>query len=341
MKRIWLCILVLILVLALCGCKSSEVKNVEAMIDAIGTVDEDSIDEIEEAMEAYDDLSEEDKEKVENYADLTGAYDDWLELLIMGEWVDEPFYFYDIEEMYNTVTVTLNEDMTADGEYLFGDWRVEDGELIIDDGEGEYMYSIYLDGDEVYIGSVSYKMMPREKYTALLDDMFVTVELTPENIADYCRIIIFTETEKDAFGAVTGDTNTFATLESTVFKDGLLYMECSDDLAIELLLPEHKSSFTSDGKRWYDSTEEASSQIIQYCPYGGWGSLLGYESKDGYASVHEITADQITFGRVSGKITFIRGDYVKEITNDSTSRVLVLHNGEEIYAGSWTEGINY
>ena len=335
--------LVLMLVLALCGCKSKEVKNVEAMIDAIGTVDEDSIGEIEEAMEAYDDLSEEDKAKVENYADLTSAHDDWLELLVMGAWVDESTYYYDLEEMYKRVTVTLNEDMTADGEYIFGDWRVEDGKILIDNGEVEYMYHIYQEDDEVCIGSINSKMIRKEKHTALLDAMFVTVELTEENIADYCQLIKYKENEKDAFGTETGNTTTYLRLESTVFEDGLVYYRSSDDLAVELLIPKHKVKYTTNGKKWYSYSKDASSEAIQYGLYDAWGIYLGYEYATGQASEDQIDLEKISFGRVKGKVTFIRGEFIKEIKCDDngTSRLLVLHDGTELYSGTWKEGMNY
>lgn len=68
-----------------CG-KSEEVKNVQELIAGIGEVGEDSSEKIEEAKKAYDALSDEDKEKVNNYDKLekaeeqqsviTGANDD-------------------------------------------------------------------------------------------------------------------------------------------------------------------------------------------------------------------------------------------------------------------------
>lgn len=121
MKRVLILTLALVLVLALCGCgKSEAVKNVESMITGIGTVTAESLKSIDAAMDAYEALTEEEKAKVENYAALTAALDDCLELNLVGPWVYEPTYFYNVEEMYDKTDMTLNADMTATGEYTSG-----------------------------------------------------------------------------------------------------------------------------------------------------------------------------------------------------------------------------
>lgn len=74
MKKILSLILAFAMCLSLCACgKSEEVKAVEEMITAIGTVSTESCDAITAAEEAYSALSPEDKEKVENYTVLTNA----------------------------------------------------------------------------------------------------------------------------------------------------------------------------------------------------------------------------------------------------------------------------
>lgn len=75
MRRKIAAVLVLLLVLSLCACKSKEVKNAEALIAAIGEVSLESGDAIAAAQSAYDALSGEDKADVENSADLTAALD--------------------------------------------------------------------------------------------------------------------------------------------------------------------------------------------------------------------------------------------------------------------------
>ncbi|MGM9549139.1 MAG: hypothetical protein ACI3V5_04775 [Faecousia sp.] len=342
MKKTCTWILTVLVALALCGCgKSEAVKKVEAMIDAIGTVTVESQTAIDSAMEAYNALTEEEAAKVENYGVLKESADDCLELRLIGKWVYEPTYFYNVEEMYDKVTLSLNEDMTADGEHVSGKWRVEGSELMINNGESDYLYHIYREGGKLAIGSINSKMMRVEDYNALLDEMFVIVELTPENVADYCRCTIYTEIEKDAFGTLTGDTRTYATLESTVYDDGLIYLDGSDDLAIELLVPEHQYQWRS-GQRWRTRTSDAEEGVVKRIPYGSWGVSLGSLNVDSdYEAIHEITAEEISFGRVMGKITYIRSEYVETIKEDDGSRIIVLKTGEEIHAGTWKEGLTY
>lgn len=74
MKRILSFILILAICLSLCACgKSEEVKSVEEMISSIGEISIDSTDLINDARDAYNALSDEDKEKVENASILREA----------------------------------------------------------------------------------------------------------------------------------------------------------------------------------------------------------------------------------------------------------------------------
>lgn len=73
MKKICSVFLVIVLLLSLCGCQSEEAKNVQTMIDAIGTVTADSDSAIAAAEAAYAALSDKDKETVENYGLLAEA----------------------------------------------------------------------------------------------------------------------------------------------------------------------------------------------------------------------------------------------------------------------------
>lgn len=72
MKKIVALLLALVMVFALCGCgKSKEVKNVETQIESIAKIalpDEEG--KIKAVREAYDALTDEEKETVENYAVL-------------------------------------------------------------------------------------------------------------------------------------------------------------------------------------------------------------------------------------------------------------------------------
>jgi len=70
-KRILLIIIVTIFLLT--ACKSSEVKSVEQQISSIGKVTEESDIQIQDVRQAYEDLSDEDKEDVSNYSVLEEA----------------------------------------------------------------------------------------------------------------------------------------------------------------------------------------------------------------------------------------------------------------------------
>lgn len=73
MKRLFAALLVLVMVLSLCACKSEEAKNVEALIDAIGNVSLDCESDLIAAENAYNALNEEDKASIENYDVLVAA----------------------------------------------------------------------------------------------------------------------------------------------------------------------------------------------------------------------------------------------------------------------------
>ena len=74
MKKALSLILALVLCLSLCACgKSEEAQSVDDLILAIGDVTIDSKDAIAVADDAYNALSEKDKEAVEHYAELTEA----------------------------------------------------------------------------------------------------------------------------------------------------------------------------------------------------------------------------------------------------------------------------
>ena len=345
MKKVLSLLFVLLLCLSLCACgKSEEVKNVEAMIKAVGTVTPENLEEAYAAMTAYDALSHEDAEKVKNYEKMASQLDAYLTEQVVGAWVYEPKYFYNVEEMYEKVDLTLNADGSAVGSHVTGPWRVENGVVKVDSGKSDYWYYTFYDNGKLRLGSTNSKMIPTEEYTALLDDMFVIVEINENNVADYCEVVIYTEIDEDDFGVITGDTSTYATLVSKVYDDGLYYLDGSDDLAIELLIPEHTYQYQSHGRAWRTQTDKADEQVIKHTPFGSHGYSLGHKSVDSeYEAVHDITADQISFGRVTGKITFIRSEYVQELKKDPehTSRVLVLYNGEEMNAGTWREGLNF
>lgn len=76
MKKIISLVLALVMCLSLCACgKSEEVKAVEEKIASIGEVSIDKADIIQEVNQAYEALSDKDKEKVENFDILQKSTD--------------------------------------------------------------------------------------------------------------------------------------------------------------------------------------------------------------------------------------------------------------------------
>ena len=105
MKKIAALLLVLSMCFTLTACGDSEErKATRELITAIGEVSLGSEDAIIAAENAYSALTEEDKAKVENYADLTAAREKFEILGFVGEWTD----IYG----YGQYTVTLKEDGT-------------------------------------------------------------------------------------------------------------------------------------------------------------------------------------------------------------------------------------
>lgn len=96
MKKIIAILLAVILLLSLCACgKSKEAQAVDDLIMAIGEVSLDSAEEIESAENAYNALSEKDRENVENYAILETSRETLDNLKELQETVDTTFELID------------------------------------------------------------------------------------------------------------------------------------------------------------------------------------------------------------------------------------------------------
>lgn len=82
MKKTIALTMTLMLCLSLCSCKSKEAKAVDELILAIGTVNSESLDPIVSAKQSYENLSESDKEDVEQYDVLLAAEAEFAEQII-------------------------------------------------------------------------------------------------------------------------------------------------------------------------------------------------------------------------------------------------------------------
>lgn len=79
MKKRIAVFLAALMLLSLCGCKSTAAKETDELILKIGEVTASSTDEVERAQGAYDALSDKEKTQVENYALLEQAQKDLAE----------------------------------------------------------------------------------------------------------------------------------------------------------------------------------------------------------------------------------------------------------------------
>ena len=342
MRKISMMCVVLLLAAVLAGCgKSEAVKNVEGMIEQLGEVTVESMAAIDTAIAAYDALTEEEKAKVENYAALTSARDNCLALQINGEWGYELTHFHDVPNMYNKVDLTLNADGTAFGAGFQGDmnWSVSNMLLVLSDGTLEYQMKL-VPGENGYMieDAMGSKMNRVADNNAILDEMFTIVELNEENILDYAEIAIATDEEIDGFGEYTGNTTNYSTLKSTVFDDGLMCFDVSEDIVVEMHIPAHKVKWT-DGRFKSTYTYEEEAVQMQYVLYGQFGGYLG-GIWEGSEDVHEITVEEMSLGRVKGTVVFIDSQYVDEVVEEDQSRVLVV-KGEKYYVGPWIDEFEY
>ena len=103
--------------------KSRDVKVVEELIDEIGEVDIDSGKAIEEAQDAYDELTPSERREVENYSVLEDAIEAY-NMIPIGTWVatytEDTYYYYDRSTRYDHFpepgdTVEIIAELSSDG----------------------------------------------------------------------------------------------------------------------------------------------------------------------------------------------------------------------------------
>ena len=361
MKKAIPLLLALVLCLSLTACgKSEAVKNVEAMIDALGEITLESIDTIRSAEDAYNALTADEQKKVDNYETLTEARDSYYELALVGEWVRNHISIYDIESNYETVSIILNSDMTGtqcdDGHNPLT-WSVLNSQLCLDMGHYQNTYSI-IEEDGILYFHYYEKEMPQENVTwqsdsvylsvsdfhTYLDDIFLTVELTPENVANYCELFISMPTTYiDEWGEEVELENTSASLrlKNAVYDDGWLYFSSSRDTAIEVLYPEYTLTHFYGEDSSFDTIPAGSTTLTESHPYISYFPMeLDQSWGDNSSVISDLTVDDLSFGRAKGTITFINSEYVIEVicNRDEYSRSLITEFGE-ISTGFWNEAM--
>ena len=129
MKKITFLFLALIMCLSLCACgKTQEAELVDEMILTIGTVTLESEKSINDAIEAYNSLSDKDRATVENYAILEKAQEDLSRLKdeLFHQELDELttslLFLYDKSKALSEINIiiwrnALIKDISVDGCY--------------------------------------------------------------------------------------------------------------------------------------------------------------------------------------------------------------------------------
>lgn len=194
--------LVLAMLLSLCACgKSEAVSNVEALIEAIGEVSADSENAVIAAEEAYNALTDKEKEKVENYAALTDArvaLNETLEVeqfrqSFIGEWVGvEDGGTISFDETGNATLDGVSFSYEIDGDRIHASILGVNVEFTIsEDSDG----ILHLKSDAFELDCV------REEYFDYFQPE--AVEITAENWSEYFEIRECTEIYQNAFGEYT------------------------------------------------------------------------------------------------------------------------------------------
>lgn len=325
MKKV-ICMLVLVIVLALtfsgCG-KSEEVKNVEAMIEGIGTVTADSREAIDAALSAYAGLSAEDAEKVENYAVLEAAdaacADRELEEKLVGDWcynmeLTNIPKMTNIAEEYTSVDISLKEDMTAKFETKDGNWYVENQKLHINYENVTKTYTVNDEVNSMKSEQGGKTLIPASELRANLDERFVIVELTNDNYADYIELAS-NRPDMDEF------TDTYAVLNNKMYEQGLYYYQ-SHDLSIVVDIPAYTKTVWVKVWKQEKRTEAARTVNITDCPFGKIINEL--EREDDWPDRHFITLEDISIKEATGYLVFVKQEYVESAEFSKFGRILKL-----------------
>lgn len=351
MKKIIALALVVVLCLSLSACgKSEAVKNVEAMIDALGEITIESIDAIRAAEDAYAVLMPEEQKKVKNYDTLTAARDRYYELALVGEWCWSSVDLSDLISNYNRVDMVLNTDMT--GTDMIGtvqeydaQWSVSNGKLKME-GEGYYnLFEVVELGEKIHVQvpDTPIEYMKRDDYIAMLDDAFLMVDTSKIALDEYFGFSFYENIEVDTWGEPTGYGDKRVLLTNRLYEQGWLYFNNDESFAIEVLYPEFHTETHHEINGTEYGTHEAGVLTLTGCPFtGASGKILWYIPD--FTFVADLSVDQLSFGRAKGTITFINQKYVKEVKSDVDGQLRVLiteFSDLEYYSGTWYDDFQY
>ena len=342
---------VLCLSLAACG-KSEEVKNVEAMIGALGEISRESIDAIRAAEDAYAALPPEEQGKVKNLETLTAARDRYYELVLVGSWYDTYIWFSSPETNFTRPAyLVLGADMTGI-EYGDGgiedpvEWSVKDSVLECRFGSGSILtFPVKEEHGRLSLEG-HLELLKEEDYFAYLDDIYLAVDLAEADLSEFLDLYIYEEVETDDFGDPTGDVYGRVMIRSKLYDEGWYFL-VRQDMAIEVVYPTYTvTDYDADGtaRVW---TSDAHTEVMPDFdePFThDVGTVYHMDEKDGTKWVADVSVDQLTFGRAKGTLWFINGKYVTAVapSDDGLFRELFTVFSEYPYQyGPWDEDIRY
>ncbi len=344
MKRAFSLLLLCALCLGLCACKSTAVKNAESLIEALpAEITLEHIDAVQVAQDAYNALTPEEQQSVKNYQTLVGAADRACELQLMGDWCNTYIDFKDIEGMYSRVDFVLYEDMTFFMPSMGtenGTWLVSGDKLALSLDDGNYMlFTISKDGDTYTLTSGESHYLSATDFHGMLDKMFKVVELTGENVADYCELYLYTAEETDETGTPNGYSKTYAMLGSKAYADGWCCLG-GKDIAIDVQIPEQQVTHSFLHDQIACGTKEAHVATVQFdIPFAEAVEEIAYINARGtYTS--DLTAELLTFGQAKGKLYFVNLEHIAEITSvDNRNRSIALTTGDTLPYAIWNENL--
>ena len=182
MKKLYILILATIICFSLSGCgKSKPAKEVERLINEIGTVTTDSGDAIEAAEDYYETLTPDQKNEVENYKTLVDARKAYDDLYYFPEY---PTLKRPDGNMHNCPLISENND----GKYTtytfsLGDDQIES--IAIAKAE-EYIKAIKKDGFDVQDG-----IQPGYYIVTYDGELVCTIGLNAIEGSGYCMLFVF------------------------------------------------------------------------------------------------------------------------------------------------------
>lgn len=349
MKKLLSLFLILVTLFSLCACgKSNAVKHVEALIAAIGEVSLGSKDTLAAVRTAYDALTAEDRENVENLDILITAEAalDELEIQqaeheavcawLVGEWIPIANDMYE----YSPVAYSFAADGTFKWGGVDGTWLCDEDTIMINAaGLNANITKKEVNGLTYLDGGTMMDSLVREGDIA---SIFEIVELTDENISNYVEFRSYEIEYVDAFGEGTGYYDCGVATSNKVYNAGLVYWD-SKDIAIEVFFPKGYYASLGDTDRWsiYAAgsnvfIQEAKNTVLdEIFNYVVYGFSNGYNEPN--LNFHP---ESLSFGRAKGTIVFVKEPFVSSISNKASHSATLIF-GLERQTGYWCNGVDW